>query len=140
MPQDDSQTPYGLTVYDNIQSILQKIQITFECLKLVFKTKTFARQPIHAHNIYASTIQIRDNIDFEIVIQFTKVSDRIYCSRTKLIRLFLFPLSKYLCKILFILIMLYMLHDLLLNVSQMGIEYITNSMGFMNTFNPAHTL
>ena len=39
MPQDDSQTPYGLSVCDNIQSSLQNIQITFERLKLVFKTK-----------------------------------------------------------------------------------------------------
>ena len=142
MPQDDSQTPYGLSLYDNIQSSLQNIQITFERLKLVFKTKTFTRQPIHAHNTYASTIQIADNINYEIVIQLSKVSDRflLYLYKNRYIRLFLFPLSKYLCKILFILIMLYMLHDLLLNVSQMGIEYITNSMGFMNTFNPAHTL
>ena len=154
MPQDDSQTPYGLSLYDNVQSSLQNIQITFERLKLVFKTKTFARQPFHAHNTYASTIQIADNINYEIVIQLSKVSDRFLLylyknrqSKLSTIEINLPTLLAYFyfhcpntCLKYFVLIILYLLHDLLLKVSQICIEYITNSMGFMNTFNLAHTL
>ena len=137
MPKDDSQTPYGVSVCDNIQSSLQNIQITFERLKLVFKTKPLLVR--HFMRIIHMHLPLRSQITLILKLSFN-LQRSVIGLIVAVIRLFLFPLSKYLCKILFILIMLYMLHDLLLNVSQMGIEYITNSMGFMNTFNPAHTL
>ena len=123
-------------MYDNIQSSLQ---ITFKRLKLVFKTKpllvSHLMRIIHMHLPFRSYITLILKLSFNLqrsVIGFC-------CSRIISFKYFYFHCPN-ICVKYFILIMMYLLHDLLLNVSQMGIECITNSMGFMNTFNPANTL